>query len=61
MLLFDWHAVNYGLFFVCACVCVCACARAIKLVKCAHVIKQKDKDTDQYKNCSTVHALNSHK
>jgi len=29
----------------------------IKLVKYAHVIKQKDMDINQYKTCSTVHAL----
>jgi len=67
MLLFNWHAVNCGLFFLCMCVCVRVRVRArvyiyihvheIKLVKYAHVIKQKDKDIDQYKNCSTVHAL----
>jgi hypothetical protein len=35
---------------------LCVYVREIKLVKCARVIKQKDKDVNQYKNCSTVHA-----
>jgi hypothetical protein len=30
---------------------------AIRLVKYAHVIRQKDKDINLYKTCSTVHAL----
>jgi hypothetical protein len=52
---FNWHAMKYSLFFVC--VCVCARVRENKLMKYAHVFRHKDKDINQYKNCSTVHSL----